>query len=323
MRARSRARARTEKLARHVFIREETRTIMLKSMTAYAQGSYECPIGHFVIEIHSVNRKHLEINTILPKEILCFDTEIKKWIAASIGRGQVSVRITLSFDSSFPVAVHPNLALSTQIVTAWKKISLDCGLSVTDDVLLKLLSQEKGILVYGETLHDKDSFHHALHELVKLGLHRLIAVKQFEGEALYRDIAMRLGTLSHLIEQIECKSGNATSHYREKLKEKLDAVSGSSVEVDERLLREVCIYAEKIDINEEIIRFKSHLTQVNALINENKHDSVGKTFEFFIQELNREANTIASKAPNIEILHLDIQIKSELEKIREQLQNIE
>ena len=292
-------------------------------MTGYARASFESSIGRFSIELQCVNRKHLEINTSLPKELLRYDGDIKRWISSAIGRGNVTVKINVSFDKESPLIVLPNLALIRQLKKAWETISTDLNLHISDNELLQIISHEDNLLVYDEADHDEDLYRQALKTIPEEALQRLLAMKEYEGKILHDDISSRFSKLATIIKVIEHKAPGATERYRQRLTERLKEVSTTTTDLDERLLKEVCLYAERIDIAEELVRFHSHLQQVTKLLNSNENQGVGKPLEFLIQELNREINTIGSKSSDIEVSHGVIEMKTELERIREQIQNIE
>jgi len=295
---------------------------MLKSMTAYGRAAVISSLGRFIVEIHSVNRKHLEINTFLPRELLRFDADIKKWIAAEVGRGQVNVKVSVSFDRASPLSVIPNKFLAKQIKSAWEEISTELGFSLDQLSCLDLLSKEPGLFVYDEDLKDEELYRKALNDTVSQALQQLTSMKMAEGNALYLDISSHFFKLTSLIREVAVKAPGATARYRQRLIERLEEVLKAPLENEERILREVCIYAERIDISEELTRFESHLQQANALL-QSTEQAVGKTLEFLVQELNREINTIGSKSSDLDVSRSVIEIKSELEKIREQIQNIE
>lgn len=295
---------------------------MLKSMTAYGRACSVSSIGHFTVEIQSVNRKHLEINTFLPKELLRFDADVKKWIAVRVGRGQVNVKISVTFDRVSPLVVTPNIALAKQIKSAWDAIALELQLPVEKGFTLSMLSEISGLLLYDEDVQDEEIYRNALHQAVSEALEKLMTMKLREGEILHKDIAARFDKMVPLIKEIAIKAPGATERFRQRLLERLEEVMAGNVEHEERLLREVCVYAEKVDIAEELTRFDSHLEQVKALL-KSDGQAIGKTLEFLVQELNREINTISSKSSDMDVSRLAVDIKSELERIREQIQNIE
>lgn len=291
-------------------------------MTAYGRACRISSIGHFVVEIQSVNRKHLEVNTLLPKELLRFDADVKKWIAAQVGRGQVNVKLSVKFDQESPLVVNPNLALAKQIKAAWDAIALELHLPPERGFTLSMLSAESGLLLYDEDVKDEELYRKALHEVISDALKQLMIMKLREGAALHEDISGRFEKTIPIIKNIALKAPGATERFRQRLLERLNEVMSGNIEHEERLLREVCVYAEKIDIAEEITRFDSHLKQV-AILLKSDEVAIGKTLEFLVQELNREINTISSKSSDMDVSRWAVEIKSELERIREQIQNVE
>lgn len=291
-------------------------------MTAYSRVSVETEVGHFLIEIQSVNRKYLEINTDLPKDLLRFDSNIKKWITNAISRGQVNVKVFSVADKEKSLMIIPNIPLAREIKNAWDKIAQELGLSGKEGFNLQMLLEEKDILNYEEVLHDVDLYQKILHEIIQKGLKDLIDMKTQEGAHLQQDILQRLNLLAEAIKKIEAKADNSVSKYRQKLIQRLEEVLPGSVENEDKILREVCIYAEKVDVSEEIVRFHSHLKQVQVLIH-SEATNIGKKLEFLLQELHREINTIGSKCADVDISHAVVDVKTELERIREQIQNVE
>lgn len=290
-------------------------------MTAYGRASITHLLGRFVVEIQSVNRKFLEINSVLPQEFVRFDGDVKKWVAEKIARGQIQIKLSAHFDQRLPITVRPNIALAQQIKAAWDHIAEALDLKENQGFHLEMLLNDTGILLYGEDLQDEIQYKEAIQEVVLLALEQVIQMKLREGHALQEDIAQRLGKLSGWMNQVCDKAAGATQKYRQKLIDRLEEVLPGCVENEEKVLREVVVYAEKVDIAEEITRFRSHINQFNEMLD--SKEPIGKTLEFLIQELNREANTINSKSSDVQVIHLILEIKSELERIREQIQNVE
>lgn len=293
-------------------------------MTAYGRSGLVSDKGKFSVEIQSVNRKHLEINVVLPKELLRFDADVRRWVASFVARGQVNVKISASFDRFSPLVVMPNLALAKEVKKSWEAIAKEFGIALSAEALLPILASDKDLLLYEEDIQDEEAIRQTLEGIVLEALRHFVVMKEREGAFLYEDIAARFARIGTIIKEIGPLAPGATEKYRQRLVERLKDVLLSSID-DERVMREVCIYAEKIDITEEITRFESHLQQVNKMLHAKQleNQGIGKTLEFIVQELNREINTIGSKSSDIEISRRVIEIKSELERIREQIQNIE
>lgn len=294
---------------------------MLKSMTAYSRATFQSEIGDFVIELQSVNRKHLEIIVSLPKELSCFEIELKKWLTPHVSRGQISLKVSVSYENTSPVIVHPNLPLAKQLKQAWTAIAKQCGLK-QEEFDISLLANVEGILLFEENTLEEDRYSQALRQALQLAIEKFTRMKIHEGLALQGDILERLKKIEQWIKLIELKAPSASLKYRNKLISRIEELLPGKAENDERILREVALFADKTDIAEEVTRFMCHMTYFEELIY-SETSTVGKNLDFVIQELNREVNTIGSKASDLEISRYVIDIKSELERIREQIQNVE
>lgn len=295
---------------------------MLRSMTAYGRGSKETSVGRFTAEIQSVNRKYLEVNIILPRELTRFDAEVKKWISAVVGRGQITIKFIVVFNQDIPLTVAANVPLALKIQEASQEITSALGLSSSHEFTLNLLAQQPGILLFDERMEDEDLYREMLREVFDLALQGFMNMKSQEGHAIFIDISHKLGILHQEIKQIAHYAPHATKRYREKLTERLKELSSSTIENEERILRELGIFAERIDISEEITLFEAHLKQFSEVISM-KNESVAKTLEFLLQEMNREINTIGSKSSELEVSRRVVEMKSTLERIREIIQNVE
>lgn len=290
-------------------------------MTAYGRAISTTPAGRFIIEIQSVNRKFLDITIDLPPELSQFELELKKWVIPHLTRGQVTIKVAAFFEDTAPIIVRPNLALARQLRKAWDAIAHEIGVK-EDCFSLSLISDTKGLLHYDENEEDEALFRQILKETLEKAFHPFLQMKKQEGLLLQNDIMERLEKIRYWIKEITIKIPGATEKYRQKLIARLEELLPGHIENEERILREVALFAEKIDIAEEITRLYCHLTHFEELIS-SETVSIGKTIEFIIQELNREINTVGSKSADSVIARLVIDVKSELERIREQIQNIE
>jgi len=291
-------------------------------MTAYGRFSVSGDLAEIDVQIQTLNRKFLDVHVKLPKELLFFDIEIRKWIASQIQRGKVTVTISAKFGEDSPVSVTPNISLAHQIKLAWEKITNELQLEETKECVLQLLANQPSIFLYQESSEGLDKFRPILREGVFKALEAVQVMKIDEGTVIQKDFVSRFSKLSELITSIEKNTQGSEEKYRKQLLKNITDLLPNLADNEDRILREICILAGKVDISEEIIRFRSHLTQVMKLIT-SENEGIGKTLEFLLQELLREVNTIGSKSMNMEISKLVIAIKSELEKVREQVQNIE
>jgi len=295
---------------------------MLRSMTAYGRANLNTPIGHFIVEIQSVNRKFLEVSVLLPRELSQFDIELKKWLLPHLARGQVSVKVSATFEGGVPFVVKPNLTLVRQLKAAWDDIGRELKIESAEKFHLSLLKGMEGLFTYQENRSEEENYRGLLKHALDMALQGFLQMKTHEGALLQADIVQRLETIRQSLEIIQHKSPFATKKYRERLVARLNELSPGHVENEERILREIALFAEKIDITEEITRLHYHLAHCEELVHSTLI-SVGKTLEFVLQELNREINTLGSKSSDLDISRAVIDIKSELERIREQIQNIE
>ncbi len=290
-------------------------------MTAYGRGALSFSNGHLVVEIQSVNRRHLEIGVNLPRCFSCLETHVRKQIAHSIHRGMISVKVQRTGEGYAPVSVTPNLSLAKGIKGAWERLALDLGREEPID--LTFLMGQEGVLVYEDELLDLEEVQTVLTQVVASALEQLIIMKETEGEALANDLLTRLEILERIASSLELLAPTVAERYQTRLAKRLEALGCELPDHGERLMREVAIYADRIDFAEEVTRFKSHLKQFKDLVQTQDLETRGKTIEFLLQELTREMNTMGSKGADIEISKLSIEGKSELERIREQVQNIE
>lgn len=290
---------------------------MIKSMTAYGRASMEIEGLNWVIEIHSINQKGLNINLYAPKELLCFDIDMRKWISEAITRGQITVRLSIKQEGPTSKIDVENLK---DLKNKWQHVASELGYSRETIDLHFLADQLQGETVLN-SVKDETKTKKELKKLFSMALDDLMEMKLREGENLSKDIQARLKKIKKEVETIADKAVGAPAKYQEKLEERLKSLLQGNVLEETRIYQEVALIAEKIDITEEIERMESHLKQLFELF-KGKEKSVGRTLDFLIQEMNREVNTMASKS-DLEIGKLCIGIKGELEKIKEQVQNLE
>jgi uncharacterized protein (TIGR00255 family) len=300
------------------------KTFYLKSMTAYGRGTSSFRYGRFTIEIQSVNRRFLEMNISIPRLFMRYEIAIRKEIAAWVGRGMLTLSLSWHTEGSQPVRVLPNLPLARAMREAWGKLAPELG--IQEALPAVVLAQEKDLFLHEEELADETLYQDAINAALKEALAALSAMKEREGAILAHDLKKRLVGLHQAIERIEILSKDGSEKYRQKLSKRLEELFSGAPENEERILREVAVYAERVDITEEIVRFRGHLEQFALLVEkplENVVESRGKTLDFLLQELLREITTIGSKASDLAIAQQVVTVKSELDKLKEQVQNIE
>lgn len=287
-------------------------------MTAFGRSSKETRLGRLVIEVQSLNRRMLDIHLVLPKEFLRFEIEIRKWIAEFICRGGITVRIYLKSEELLSMQI-PQLK---QLKNTWIKVAEELGYDSKTTVTFPFLIEQLPHLTQIEDQTEEEQMKETLKEGIDIALEELMKMKSKEGQALAVDIESRLKTLKEQLEKVEGRSQFSVEKYKQKLNERMQEFKAKGEEFDDRILKEIAIFAEKLDVSEEQTRLRSHIHQFQGLLNASEK-SIGKTLEFLTQELNREVNTLASKSADTELSQITVSMKSEIEKIREQIQNIE
>lgn len=295
---------------------------MIKSMTAYSRASVNSLLGRFVIEIHSVNRKMLDMSLYLPKDLLRFDIEIRKWLSQSLERGQITLRLVLQSEgASKTLFSHYSIQLKT-LKEGWDKLARELGFDPAKMVDLPFLVSQLQTLPFFESNEDDEALKVSLKEAVETAMQKLMQMKKTEGETLAFDIQKRLKTIEENIAAIELKKEVPLIHYRKKLTDRLKEMGQLHAEAEERVIREVALLAERMDVTEELVRLKAHLEQFRHHLSSSEK-AVGRTLDFLTQEMHREINTLGAKSVDSEISSYVVKIKSESDKIREQVQNIE
>lgn len=283
-------------------------------MTAYGRASVATPLGQVALEIQSVNRKVLEISISLPKELLSFELELRKWIAAQVERGQVSVRLSLQ---SGRVPAAPQLK---KLKAFWEEAAKALGYKPKEVVTFEFLARQLERELPQEAL--PPGMKRALEKLAEEALKELIQMKLKEGKSLIAALEKCLHEFEQALSKVVQLSKHSSKHYHQKLLERIGELGARATAEDERIVKEVALFAERVDITEEIDRLRSHTDQFKQLFKSSER-SIGRTMDFLVQEMQREVHTIASKTAETEVSKLTIAMRGELEKIREQVQNIE
>jgi uncharacterized protein (TIGR00255 family) len=288
-------------------------------MTAYGRAVKETPFGRWVVEIHSVNRKMLDVNMVMSKELLRFDLDVRKWIAEEIVRGQVTAKISHVLggdEASF------FLEPLKELQSSWEKVAEKLGYDPKKTIDLRFLMERAPQQMSLELQEHDEKLRKILKEAVGAALDELSEMKVREGKNLKKDLEERVETLERDLKQIHKKLPKYTEEFGKKLLERVQGLVELSGENEEKLVKEIATVAEKADITEEVTRLTSHFEQFRHYLNA-KEKGVGRTLDFLVQEMHREINTMAAKAQEVELSHLTVKMRSECEKIREQLQNVE
>ena len=294
---------------------------MIKSMTGFGRGEHSDGKRSITVEIKSVNHRYGDINVKMPRRYSFAEESIKSTVKQYISRGKVDVSISVENLTEGDVTVKLNTMVAGQYFENLKELKQTFDLN--GDVTLQFLSTLPDVMKAVPDVEDEEEICAAILIPVKEAASNLDKMRAIEGEKLAEDLLMRGGLIQDFVKKIEERSPQVTVAYTEKLKERITELIGNSITVPEdRILLEAAIFADKCSITEELVRLNSHMIQLRSIIN-NSDKPTGKKLDFLVQEMNREANTIGSKANDIEITNLMLEIKAEIEKIREQVQNIE
>lgn len=292
---------------------------MIKSMTGFGRCEVQKDARKFTVELKGVNHRYLDVNIRMPKKLNFFETAIQTLLKSYATRGKVDIFITYEDSSQNQVAVKYNEALAAEYLKYLNRMAEEFGLE--NDVRVSTLSRYPEILTMEEQAEDEEELWNGLREALEGAFAQFVETRTTEGENLKKDILEKLGILEELVGYIEERSPQIVREYREKLEEKTKELLADAQIEDSRIAAEVILFADKICTDEEVVRLKSHISHMRNTLEEK--EGIGRKLDFIAQEMNREANTILSKANDIEVSDCAISLKTEIEKIREQIQNIE
>ncbi|WP_325227410.1 YicC/YloC family endoribonuclease [Schnuerera sp.] len=293
---------------------------MIKSMTGFGRGESTNGIHNFSLEIKTVNHRYNDIVLKIPKHLNYLEEKIKKRIKNSINRGRVEVYINLEYISKSSIDVKVDMLLAKAYKTGVETIKKQ--LDIKDEVKLAHILSFPEIITTERKEMDEDITWDCLKTALDMALEKVINMRKEEGNILKKDMESQIVKIEKMMGEIEIRSPLVVEEYKEKLKNRIEELLDEDYNLDEeRLNNEIAFFADRSDINEEIVRVNSHIRQFIKTLEE--IEPVGRKLDFIIQEMNREVNTIGSKANDLVIGNYVIDIKSELEKIREQAQNVE
>ena len=291
---------------------------MIKSMTGYGRAKLSKDDREYQIEIKSVNHRYLDISVRIPKQLSYLEETIKKEIAKKVNRGKIDVFVTFENNSLEGKEIKINTELAKAYIDELKKLAEKEN--ILSDIQVTEISKYPDVLNIQSSQDDEKITEEVL-ETITIATDNLVQMRETEGNKISEDLLKRLNIINKKVEEIAKLSTGLIEEYVVKLEERINEILKNQ-EIDKtRLAQEVVIYADKCSIEEEVTRLNSHISQFKNLLNSN--EAIGKKLDFIIQEMNRETNTIGSKANNLEITNGVIDIKTEIENIREQVQNIE
>ncbi len=292
---------------------------MIKSMTGYGKSTLEVNSRKYQVEIKSLNHRYLDISIRMPKQLSYLEEIVKKQISSKISRGKIDVFISFENNSMEGRTIKINTELAKAYITELRKLAKEENLS--DNIEVNDIAKYPDVLIIQENQED-ETIKNEIVEVVNKAVENLVDMKQTEGIKIAEDLQKRLDYIQKEVNRVKEFSTGLINEYIVKLEERIKELLPNNQETDKnRLMQEVVIYADKCSIEEEVTRLNSHIGQFREFLKSD--EAVGKKLDFMIQEMNRETNTIGSKSNNLNITNGVIDIKTEIENLREQVQNIE
>ena len=292
---------------------------MIKSMTGYGRAVETVNGREFTIELRSVNNRYLDCSVRLPRILTFGEEAVKQAVKNAISRGKVDVFISLRSEGGDEVQVTLNQAVLESYLDAMRRMVNEYG--VADDISAASLSRMPEVFSLEKPQVDEEQLLADMLQVLSKALAEYNAMRETEGAALDADLRSRGQTILELVSQVEAGNAQTVVDYRTRLENKLKEVLANTAIDESRILTEAAIFADKVAVDEETVRLRSHLQQMNDMLSAG--GAVGRKLDFLLQEMNREANTIGSKCTDVALARIVVEIKAELEKIREQTQNIE
>ena len=292
---------------------------LVKSMTGYGRAVETVGGREFTVEVRSVNNRYLDCTVKLPRSLSFAEDAVKQAVKNTISRGKVDVFVSVRSEGGSDVTVKLNEAVVEGYLAAMKQMSQLYG--IENDVRVSVLAGMSDVFTLDKPQVDEQQLLDELMQVVNKALESFDAMRCAEGQALERDLRTRGNTIVQLVGQVESGSAQTVIDYRTRLENKLREVLANTAIEESRILTEAAIFADKVAVDEETVRLRSHLEQMDAMLASG--GPIGRKLDFLLQEMNREANTIGSKCTDLRLARVVVDIKAELEKIREQTQNIE
>lgn len=292
---------------------------MVKSMTGFGREHIVANGREIIVEIRSVNHRYYEFTARTPRSYGYLDEKLKAFLKNGITRGKVEVSVSIYNQEGTDAQIELNEPVASGYLNALRGSAEKLGLE--DDLTLSSIIRLPDVFTVVKKTDDEEVIWNEVKAVAQVALDRFVEMRNTEGVKMYDDISSRLDFIEQTVGKIEQQSPNVSESYRDRLYAKIKEVIQERNIDEQRVLTEVAIFSEKVAIDEETVRLRSHISQFRDLINSN--EPVGRKLDFLVQELNREVNTIGSKAQDLSITKMVVDLKSEIEKIREQIQNIE
>lgn len=291
----------------------------MKSMTGYGRARETSNEREIVVELRAVNHRYLDVNVKAPRGYGFLEEAIKKLAASKISRGKVDIYINVTDLAAQETTITLNHELAQSYFDAL--VELRDALHLHDDISVMSIAKMPDVLVSQRVEVDAEALTTSVSEVFNEAVKQFDEMREIEGEKLASDVRNRMNTIKEIVQQVEIRSPERVIAYREKLEKRMNEILADSTVDEQRILTEAAIFADKTAVDEETVRLRSHLDQLDTMLKDS--NPVGRKLDFLVQEMNREANTIGSKANDSILANYVISLKAEIEKIREQIQNIE
>ena len=292
---------------------------MVKSMTGYGRAVETVNGREFTVEVRSVNNRYLDCTVKLPRNLSFGEDAVKQAVKTSISRGKVDVFVSVRSEGAQETAVSLNKPMAEGYLAVLRQMRQEYGLA--GEITVSMLAGLPDVFLLDKPPVDEEQLLADFLSVVQKALANFDAMRRTEGTALAADLRGRGETILSLVEQVEAVSPQTVADYLARLEAKLKEVQANTAIDESRILTEAAIFADKVAVDEETVRLRSHLNQMNTMLDAG--GPIGRKLDFLLQEMNREANTIGSKCSDVRLARVVVEIKAELEKIREQTQNIE
>lgn len=294
---------------------------MIRSMTGYGRGQKLTNGMDILVEIKSVNNRFYDFSSRLPRNYAFLEEKLKKFLQGSVYRGKVDVFVSINILENKNEVIAVNTEIAEQYINALRRANEN--LKLDDDIKLSNILKFPDVFSVIKEADDEDAVWNAVVKPTEEALEKFVVMRETEGARIKEDLSGKLDYIYSRVAEVENRFPDIINNYRERLYNKLkDVLSDNNID-EQRILTEAAVFSEKVATDEETVRLKSHIKQFRSLLDSEAAEPVGRKLDFIVQEMNREANTIGSKCQDIETSEIVVDIKSEIEKIREQIQNIE
>lgn len=292
---------------------------MLKSMTGYGREQRLVGSREILVEIRSVNHRYYEFNSRTPRAYGYLDEKLKSFLNGKISRGKVEVSVSVFNQEGADACIEVNSTIAQGYINALREAN--SYLMLEDDLSLSQIMRLSDVFTVKKVAEDEEEIWEAVKSVAETALEKFLSMREIEGEKMKLDVANRLDYIENVVGEIEKRSPQVTEAYRNRLYNKLkDILEDKNID-EARIVTEAAVFSEKTAVDEETVRLRSHIDQFRKLIETD--EPIGKKLDFLVQEMNREVNTTGSKCQDLSITQMVVNLKSEIEKIREQIQNIE